>query len=157
VVRLPDYAAELVAAEPDVMFINGTPALWPHERQPAAYPSYLCKWPTLSAPAWWQALRVRVVILQALPIMRPAWGGKWLELLKEVAPHVVRVLVLFNPNNAGALGLLHAIHSAAGSLSVQVMTAPVNGMAVFGPLHLAIRPPLIPLKIAMLVWVHHRW
>jgi len=47
-------------------------------------------------------------------------SGKWLELLKEMAPNVRRVAVLRNPTNPGALGQLGAIQVVAPSFGVQV-------------------------------------
>jgi hypothetical protein len=34
------------------------------------------------------------------PTMEPTMAGKWLELLKEIAPRIVRVAMLFNPVSA---------------------------------------------------------
>ena len=42
----------------------------------------------------------------------PALGGKWVELLKEIAPRTVRVALLFNPATAVAAPNLHALHSS---------------------------------------------
>jgi putative tryptophan/tyrosine transport system substrate-binding protein len=50
-------------------------------------------------------------------------GGKWLELLKEIAPNVVRVLYLYIP---GSGGFLASIETAAQSLGVQVVATPVS-------------------------------
>lgn len=51
-------------------------------------------------------------------------GGKWLELLKEAAPKVSRVAVLFNPQTAPfAAGYLHAVQAAAQTLGVTVASA----------------------------------
>ena len=38
----------------------------------------------------------------------PAIGGKWMELLKEIAPRTARVALLFNPSPTAQF--LHAIH-----------------------------------------------
>jgi len=53
-------------------------------------------------------------------------GGKWLEVLKEIAPSVARVLVLYNPANISAPGLVRAIQAAAAPLDVQVGTLDVR-------------------------------
>jgi putative ABC transport system substrate-binding protein len=53
-------------------------------------------------------------------------GGKWLELLKQIAPGVDRVLVLMQSGNDGNLGLLHAIESAAAAFSVRVSMVDFN-------------------------------
>src|ERR1700681_649798 len=52
-------------------------------------------------------------------------GGKWLELLKEAAPTVSHVALLFNPQTAPfAEGYVHAAQSAAQSLGAAVAAAP---------------------------------
>jgi putative tryptophan/tyrosine transport system substrate-binding protein len=52
-------------------------------------------------------------------------GGKWLELLKEAAPGITRILVIMPPGNIGSQGLLQAIDSVAPSIGVQTMSAAV--------------------------------
>ena len=47
-------------------------------------------------------------------------GGKWLELLKEIAPRVTRVLVIRDPSVAAQIGQVGAIQSAAPSLGVEL-------------------------------------
>ncbi|MGA6942058.1 MAG: ABC transporter substrate-binding protein, partial [Pseudolabrys sp.] len=51
-------------------------------------------------------------------------SGKWLELLKEIAPRVTRVAVLRDPAIASGIGQFSAIQSAAPSLRMDV--SPVN-------------------------------
>jgi putative tryptophan/tyrosine transport system substrate-binding protein len=51
-------------------------------------------------------------------------SGKWLEVLKEIAPGVKRVAVLRDPTIASGIGQLGAIQSAAPSLGMEV--SPVN-------------------------------
>jgi putative tryptophan/tyrosine transport system substrate-binding protein len=55
-------------------------------------------------------------------------GGKWLELLKEVAPNTQRVAYVSPRDNLG-IGYLHSIEAAAPSLGVQVVAMPVNDAA----------------------------
>ena len=53
-------------------------------------------------------------------------GGKWVQLLKEIAPHVVRMALLLNPETAAPLQLyMPAIQAAASSSAIQVSPAPV--------------------------------
>ena len=53
--------------------------------------------------------------------------GKWLELLKEVAPRVTRVAVVFNPDTAPyAASFNRAIEAAAATLGMTVALAPVH-------------------------------
>jgi putative tryptophan/tyrosine transport system substrate-binding protein len=52
-------------------------------------------------------------------------GAKWLQLLKEIAPLVSRVMVVLNPSNPTAPGYVRTIEVAALSLGVQVTATPV--------------------------------
>jgi putative ABC transport system substrate-binding protein len=47
-------------------------------------------------------------------------GAKWVELLKEIAPHVTRVGVIRDPTSTGSIGQLAAIQSAARSFGLEV-------------------------------------
>jgi putative tryptophan/tyrosine transport system substrate-binding protein len=51
-------------------------------------------------------------------------SGKWLELLKQIAPRVTRVAVLRDPTIASGIGQFGAIQSAAPSLGMEAI--PVN-------------------------------
>jgi putative ABC transport system substrate-binding protein len=54
-------------------------------------------------------------------------GGKWVELLKEIAPRTVRAGLLFNPATAVPLKFyMPSIQAAASALAVQVNAAPVH-------------------------------
>jgi putative ABC transport system substrate-binding protein len=54
------------------------------------------------------------------------FGGKWLNLLKEIAPGLKRVAVLFNPDTAPYFKFFVPVFdAAAGSLGVQAIILPV--------------------------------
>jgi putative ABC transport system substrate-binding protein len=60
-------------------------------------------------------------------IFTPTMAGKWLELLKEIAPRVVRVAMLFNPASATyAEYWLNPFKTAAASFAVEAIAAPVR-------------------------------
>jgi putative ABC transport system substrate-binding protein len=60
--------------------------------------------------------------------MEPTMAGKWLELLKEIAPRVVRAALLFNPVTAPyAEYYLSSFKAAAASFAMEAVTAPVRG------------------------------
>ena len=59
--------------------------------------------------------------------MEPTMTGKWLELLKEIAPRVARVAFLFNPTTAPyAEYYLKPFKAAAPSFAVEAIAAPVR-------------------------------
>jgi putative tryptophan/tyrosine transport system substrate-binding protein len=53
-------------------------------------------------------------------------GGKWLELLSEIAPGLKRVAIMFNPDMAPASSFMPSIETAAQSLKVVPIIAPVH-------------------------------
>lgn len=60
-------------------------------------------------------------------IMEPTTAGKWLGLLKEIAPHVNRAALLFNPETAPYIDYyLGPFKTAAGSFGVEAIATPVH-------------------------------
>ena len=56
-----------------------------------------------------------------------ALGGKWVELLKEIAPRTVRVALLFNPATSPFVqAYMPSIKAAASPFAIQVSAAPVS-------------------------------
>jgi putative ABC transport system substrate-binding protein len=59
--------------------------------------------------------------------LEPSVGGKWLELLKEIAPRVTRVAFIFNPRSSPVTSLfIHSAQAAAPTLALQTIEAPVQ-------------------------------
>jgi ABC-type uncharacterized transport system substrate-binding protein len=61
----------------------------------------------------------------------PSMGAKWVELLKEIAPGVSRVGILFNPHLApgGGMYLTQPVETSAASLGVKTVRLPVQSSA----------------------------
>src|SRR5215471_6896153 len=60
-------------------------------------------------------------------LYEPSMGGKWLELLKQIAPGVTRVALLFNPATTVPVKFyMSSIEAAASSFAIQASTAPVH-------------------------------
>jgi ABC-type uncharacterized transport system substrate-binding protein len=63
-------------------------------------------------------------------VMEGSLGGKWLELLKEIAPRVNRVAFLFNPTTATyAEYYLNPLRAAAASFALEATAVPVHDMS----------------------------
>ena len=119
------YAAELVALAPDVILAAGGRDRGGRCcRRPAPCRSCSRSSPIRSAPASSTAWRGRAATSPASCSSNTALSGKWLELLKEIAPGVTRVAVLRDPAIAAGIGQFGAIQAVAPSLGVEV--SPVN-------------------------------
>jgi putative ABC transport system substrate-binding protein len=60
-------------------------------------------------------------------VMEPTMAGKWLELLKEIAPRVARAAFLFNPATAiYAEYYLKPFKAVAASLAMEAIASPVR-------------------------------
>ena len=56
-------------------------------------------------------------------------GGKWLELLSEIAPDLKRAAIMFNPDTSPVSIYAPLFETAAPSLKVELITAPVRSDA----------------------------
>ena len=126
------YAAELVGLSPDAILASTLPAVAALREQTRTIPIVFV---LLVDP-------VGLGLVQSLA--RPGGNitgfsgydapmmGKWLQLLKEIAPRVTRVAVLFNPDTAPYAPLLNReIEAAAPSFGMTVTLAPVrDGAAI---------------------------
>jgi putative tryptophan/tyrosine transport system substrate-binding protein len=61
-----------------------------------------------------------------------AMVGKWLELLKEIAPSVRRIAIVQNPDNPSSAGYLRLVETAAPSFGLQLNQAGVRDAAQIG-------------------------
>ena len=76
--------------------------------------------PIRSAPASSTAWRGRAAMSPVLSRSNTAMSGKWLELLKEIAPGVTRAAVIRDPAITAGIGQFAAIQSVAPSLGVEL-------------------------------------
>jgi putative ABC transport system substrate-binding protein len=59
-------------------------------------------------------------------LLEPSLGGKWLELLSEIAPGLKRVAIMFNPDTAQLSTYMPSLETASRSLKVELIIAPVH-------------------------------
>jgi putative tryptophan/tyrosine transport system substrate-binding protein len=124
------FAKELVALQPDLILSHNTPATAALLQQTRTIPIIFA---TVGDP-------VGSGFVASFPrpggnatgfnVSEPTLAGKLLELLKEIAPRVARVAMLFNPATATyAEYYLTPFKAAATSLRVEAITASVRDMA----------------------------
>jgi putative ABC transport system substrate-binding protein len=58
--------------------------------------------------------------------LEPTMGGKWLELLTEIAPGLKRAAIMFNPDFPAPPIYVPSLETAARSLKVELIMAPVH-------------------------------
>jgi putative ABC transport system substrate-binding protein len=61
--------------------------------------------------------------------LEPSLGGKWLELLSEIAPGLKRAAIMFNPDTAPVSAYMPLFETAARSLKIVPIIAPVHSDA----------------------------
>jgi putative ABC transport system substrate-binding protein len=117
------HAAELVALAPDVILASGTSTVGPLLQVTRTVPVVF---PTVVDPVgagFVDSLARPGGNATGFLIFEYSMGGKWLELLKQIAPGLTRVAVLRDAATSG-LGQFGAIQAVAPSLKVEV--SPVN-------------------------------
>jgi putative tryptophan/tyrosine transport system substrate-binding protein len=58
--------------------------------------------------------------------LEPSLGGKWLELLSQIAPGLKRTAIMFNPDLPAVSTYMPSLEAAARSLKVEQIIAPVH-------------------------------
>jgi len=114
------HAAELSALAPDVMLVVGTPAVASLLQATNAVPIVFLRVTDPVGAGFVDSLARPGGVATGFSLSEYSFSGKWLELLKTIAPRVTRVAVLRDPAIATGGGQFAAIQSAAPSLGVEV-------------------------------------
>jgi putative ABC transport system substrate-binding protein len=121
------FAKELVALQPDLIISSTTPITAALQQQTRTIPIIF---PALSDPVG-SGFAVSFSRpggnITGFNVSEPTQTGKWVELLKEIAPHVARVAMLFNPTSAPyAEYWLNPFKAAAASFAMEAISAPIR-------------------------------
>jgi putative ABC transport system substrate-binding protein len=118
------YAAELVALAPDMA--SGSPSVVALQHLSSTLPIVFAAVVDPVGAGFVDSLARPGGNATGFMIYEYSLGGKWLELLKQVAPCVARVAVLRDPNVPSGNVLFGAIQNAAQSLGVEVRPITVH-------------------------------
>jgi putative ABC transport system substrate-binding protein len=118
-------AQELVGLQPDIILTNTTPATAAFQQETQTIPIVFASAepvasgivPRLDRPGG---------NITGFATYEPSLGGKWLELLSEIAPGLKRVAIIFNPDTAPVSAYMPAFEIAARSLNMAPIIAPVH-------------------------------
>jgi putative ABC transport system substrate-binding protein len=121
---------DLLGRAPDLILTSGTSATSAAHRATAVIPMIFT---VVSEP-------VEQGFVKSLPHpggnitgftnLEPSLSGKWIELLKEIAPSVSRVAIIFNPQTAPATFVAsRSADEAASKLAIELVRSPVRDPA----------------------------
>jgi putative ABC transport system substrate-binding protein len=114
------HGLELVALAPDVILAGGGAVVPSLLQATRTIPIVFTGTPDPVGAGFVESLARPGGNATGFTIFEYGISGKWLELLKEIAPHVTRAAVIRDPAIAAGLGLWGAIQSVAPSLGVEL-------------------------------------
>ncbi|HKF09939.1 MAG TPA: ABC transporter substrate-binding protein [Xanthobacteraceae bacterium] len=124
------FAKELVALAPDLILTQNTPTTLAMMEQTRTIPIVFANVVDPVGSGFVAGLPRPGSNVTGFTTMEPTMAGKWLELLKEIAPRVRRVAFLFNPATAPfAEYYLNPFKAAAQSLGVEAISAPIHDVS----------------------------
>ena len=120
-------AAELVGLSPAVILAAAPPSVVALQQQTQTIPIVIVLVADPVGLGFVQSFPRPGGNITGFSAFDPTLMGKWLQLLKDVAPGITRVAVIFNPDTTPSAPLFNrAIEAAAASLGVAVTLSPVH-------------------------------
>jgi putative tryptophan/tyrosine transport system substrate-binding protein len=125
------FAKELVELQPDLIVSNTTPVTVALQRETKTIPIVFVIVSDPVGAGLITSLAQPGGNMTGFINYEGSIAGKWLELLKEIDPRVVRAAILYNPITAAGGGsyFLHPFEAAARSLGITALAIPVSGDA----------------------------
>jgi putative tryptophan/tyrosine transport system substrate-binding protein len=120
------FAKELMDTEPDVIVGQNTPVVAALVRETHTIPIVFVNVADPVGSGFVESFPRPGGNVTGFLGFEPSLGGKWLELLREIAPRVTRAAVIFNPDAGPYLAFLQPIETAAASLGIQVAQTPLR-------------------------------
>jgi putative ABC transport system substrate-binding protein len=124
--RTRTLAQELVGLQPDIILASAVPATTALQRETRTIPIVF----VIAADPVASGIVARLDRpsgnITGFGYLEPSLGGKWLELLSEIAPGLKRVAIMFNPDTIPASLYVPSLETAARSLKVVPVVAPVH-------------------------------
>jgi ABC-type uncharacterized transport system substrate-binding protein len=118
--RIRRYAAELVALPPEVILAYGGSTVGPLQQVTRTVPIVFVEVIDPVGAGFVMGLARPGGNTTGFSLFEFGIAGKWLELLKQITPHMTRAVVIRDPSSPGGGGQVGAIQALAPSLRVEV-------------------------------------
>jgi putative ABC transport system substrate-binding protein len=123
--RIRTMARELVDLGPDAIFDQTTPVTRALARETRTIPIVFVYVADPIGSGFAPSLARPGGNITGFTYLEPTTGGKWVGLLKEIAPRTTHVALLYNPATAPS-HYMPSVQAAASSFAVAATTAPVH-------------------------------
>ena len=120
------YAAELAALSSDVILAEGSEAVGPLQAATRTIPIVFVLVPDPVGQGFVDSLARPGANVTGFTLYEFGMAGKWLQLLKEIAPRVTRAAVIRDSTTTGGVGQFAAIQSMAPSLGAEAIAVNVR-------------------------------
>jgi putative ABC transport system substrate-binding protein len=127
--RMRAYAAELVKLAPDVIVVAGAAATRALQQQTRTIPIVFVAVGDPVASGIVGSIARPEGNTTGFTNLSPSVAGKWPELLKDAAPRIARVAVIFNPEFPVSEQYIASIEAAAAALAVKAIRTPADSAA----------------------------
>jgi putative ABC transport system substrate-binding protein len=124
--RMRPLAQELVGLQPDIIVTSTTPATAAVQRETRTIPIVFAGVGDPVASGLVPRLNQPGGNITGFAFLEASLGGKWLELLSEIAPGLKRAAIMFNPDFPGTSAYMPSLETAARSLKIERIIAPVH-------------------------------
>jgi putative ABC transport system substrate-binding protein len=124
--RMRALAQELVGLQPDIIVTGATLATAAVQRETRTIPIVFANGGDPVARGLVARLDRPTENITGFGNLEASLGGKWLELLSEIAPRLKRAAIMFNPDTAPASVYMPSLEAAARSLKVELIITHVH-------------------------------
>jgi putative ABC transport system substrate-binding protein len=124
--RIRTLAQELIGLQPDIIVASSTPVTVALQPETRTIPIVFAGGADPVASGTVAALNQPGKNITGFATTEAALGGKWLELLSEIAPGLKQAAIMFNPDLAAASVFMPSFETAARSLKVVPIFAPIH-------------------------------
>jgi len=127
IARVREYAAELVRLAPDIIVANGTPSVAALKQATTSIPIVFVAVNDPVAQGFIASMAHPGSNITGFSFLEYSMVGKSLEMLKQIAPGIVRVAVMFNPDTYPYYNIhLRSFETIAETLSLELTGAQVR-------------------------------